>query len=363
MAAALCALIVVVIPAQAAGKAPRSFYGVVAQGKLDRSDFERMGTGRVGVLRVALPWAQIDRTPVPGNYDWSGFDSTVTEAAQQGIAVFPTIYTVPQWVSFVDGCDNPAGDPCAITPPHTELGLSAWRSFLGAAVGRYGPGGLFWTLHPELPRAPIHAWQIWNEQNDPGFFQPRPDVDRYAALLSAASEAIRGQDPIAEIVTGGLARYPLGGHQGGIRATDFLRNLYAHPGIDAAFDGVAIHPYASRLSGVKRQVKGAVRVVRRSGDTEVSIWITEVGWASGGTATSLNRGPEGQARRLGQAFRYFTRVRKRFGIRSVLWYAWRDVSQVDSRCDWCARSGLFPVDSLDRPKPAWASFLGFTGGS
>jgi hypothetical protein len=364
IAAAFAALIAVALPAHAAAAdAPPSFYGVVSQGNLDHGDFARMADGRVGTLRVALPWAQMDPTPVPEDYDWSNFDATVTQATKHGIEVLPTVYTVPQWVSLLEGCDKPPGGPCAITPPHTQLGLAAWRSFLGAAARRYGPGGLFWTLHPELAQSPIRVWQIWNEQNSPGFFQPRPDVDTYVDLLSAASEAIRGQDPGAEIVLGGLFRYPLGGRDGGLRATDFLRQLYAHPGIDAAFDGVAIHPYAGKLLGVKRQVRRVVRVVRGAGDSQAAIWITEIGWASGGKRTPLNRGPEGQAQRLTQAFRYFTRERERLAIRAVLWYAWRDVSEADSRCKWCARSGLFPVGSLAEPKPAWASFLSFTGGA
>ena len=49
------------------------------------------------------------------------------------------------------------------------------------------------------------------------------------------------------------------------------------------------------------------------------------------------------------------------GIRPVLWYAWRDVSTHESRCKWCARSGLFRVDSLV-PKLAWDAFVRFTGG-
>jgi hypothetical protein len=38
------------------------------------------------------------------------------------------------------------------------------------------------------------------------------------------------------------------------------------------------------------------------------------------------------------------------------------VSEADSRCQWCARSGLFRAAALIA-KPAWGSFVGFTGGS
>jgi hypothetical protein len=356
MAAVVCALIAIAIPAPAAGKVPRSFYGVVTQSRLDRADFGRMSRGRVGTLRTTLAWSQIDRSAVPGSYDWSGFDATVGQAARRRIAIFPTAYAVPDWVSLLEGCT----DGCATAPPHTELGLSAWRSFLRAAVRRYGPGGAFWSQHPDLPNTPIRRWQIWNEQNDPGYFT-RPDVDAYAALLRAASEAIHGLDPDAEVILGGMYGYAAPA-KGGIPAADYLRELYGHPGIEAAFDGVAIHPYAGDLEGVKAQVRRAHRIVRAAGDRQASIWISEIGWASGGIPSALNRGRQGQARRLSQAFRYFTRVRTRLGIRAVLWYAWRDVAGPPGYCFWCPSAGLFPVRSLDQPKPAWTSFLSFTGG-
>jgi hypothetical protein len=362
--ATLCAFAAAAVPASAAaGPAPPSFYGVVTQSRLDRADLARMASGEVGTLRVAVPWAQIDPTPVPEDFNWRELDDTVAHAAREGVELLPTVFTVPRWVSLLEGCNGPAEGPCAITPPHTTLGLAAWRDFLAAAARRYGPGGMFWALHPEVPVRPIRTWQIWNEQNSPGFFQPRPDADRYAELVIAASEALRGQDPGAEIVLGGLFRYPLGGRNGGLRATDFMRSLYAHPGVEHHFDGVAIHPYAGRMSGVKRQVRRLIGVVRESGDRQASFWITEVGWSSGGKSTPLNRGLDGQARRLTQSFRWFTRERARLGLRAVLWYAWRDVPEAASRCKWCARSGLFPVGSLNTPKPAWASFVRFTGGS
>ncbi len=359
-AIALCAL---VAPPQAGASAADPFFGVVSQqSRLAESDIERMGAGRVGTLRVALPWTEIDPTPVPGDYDWSHFDAIVGAAARSGIEVLPTAYTVPYWVSQIEGCDGPPGGPCAITPPHTELGLSAWRTFLASAVRRYGPSGVFWAVHPNLPAKPITAWQIWNEENSPGFFQPRPDVGRYAQLVQAASEAIHGQDPDATVVLGGLFRYPLGGRKGGIRATDFLRELYAHPGIEQDFEGVAVHPYAARVHSVAKQVKRVVRVVREAGDQDAGIWITEVGWASGGKRNPLNRGPRGQAHRLRHAFGWFVSHRASLQLKTVLWYAWRDVPMDESRCKWCARSGLFHAGSLV-PKLAWDAFTRFTGGS
>ncbi len=341
---------------------PREFYGVVSQGKLDSRDFQRMGTGRVGTVRVLLDWSEIDPTPLPNDYAWSRFDATVSGAARHGVDVLPTLYSVPRWVSMLERCEGPVYGPCKITPPTTDVGLSAWNSFVAAAVSRYGSGGSFWTLHPELPRHPIEVWQIWNEQNSPGFYQPRPDVADYAQLLDRAADAIRDEDPQADVLLGGMFRYPLRGAKGAIRATDYLARLYQRPGIEADFDGVAVHPYAAKLSGVQRAIARTLKIVAEAGDLGTGLWITEVGWASGGKPNPLNRGLSGQAARLTQAFSWLSANRAALGLRLVAWFAWRDLPLAGSRCAWCARSGLFREGGL-LAKPSWERFMQFTGGS
>lgn len=346
-------------PAPARADGP--VFGVVSQRSLTSADIARMATGRVGMLRVMLDWSVVDSPATPGGYDWSAFDPIVAAAARQDVPVLPVIYTVPQWVSVLEGCD---GEDCARTPPHTTAGLYAWRAFLANAVRRYGPDGIYWATHPEVPKRPLRVWQIWNEQNDPGFFKPRPDVGRYADLFGAAAAAIHGQDRAAEVILGGMCCYPLHGRQGGIQLTEFLRRLYEDPDVATAIDGVAIHPYGQRMRGVEHQVETTAAVVRQfAPDPQTPLWITETGWSSGRAPHPLNRGPRGQARRLRQAFGYFRREGDRLGIRAVLWYAWRDVPRAQRICNWCSQSGLFPVASLDRPKPAWDAFVSFTGGS
>jgi hypothetical protein len=339
---------------------PRAFYGVVPQTKVGDRDFQRMRAGRLGTVRYPLAWTEIDASSLPGDYDWSSFDAVVAGASRQRINVLPTAYSVPLWLARLEGCDGPQW-ACTITPPQSEFGLGEWRAFLAAAVRRYGPGGEFWALHPEIPPRPIRAWQIWNEPNSRATYQPHPDVVRYGELVTAAAEAIRGIDPGAEILLGGLWKYPMADRQGGITGSTFLAQLYELPGISAAFDGIAIHPYAARMVGVKAQVRRMVGIARAAGDADVATWITELGWASGGGAHPLNRGPAGQARRLEQAFSWLAANRRQLGLRLVAWYAWRDRVERELRHEWWARAGLFRDERLD-PKPAWESMISLTGG-
>jgi hypothetical protein len=100
--------------------------------------------------------------------------------------------------------------------------------------------------------------------------------------------------------------------------------------------------------------------MQQAGDGQTGLWITEIGWASAGVEHPLNRGPKGQAKRLRQSFKYFTRLRGRLGIQTVDWYAWRDANSSAGVCEWCPKAGLFTKTLV--PKPSWDAFTSFTGG-
>ena len=340
-------------PATAAA-APETFFGVVPQGPLSEEEFERMGEGRVGTLRVALPWTNIDPTPEE-DYDFSSTDGTVLGAARNGIQVLPLLYGTPTWdAQELDGHD--CVDDCPTHAPVSEEALQAWQEFVTAAINRYGPEGTLWEENPDVEPVPIHSWQIWNEQNSSTFWKPRPDQAAYAELVDAAEKAIHAEDEHASVVLGGMFGTPPDGET----AWSFLRQLYEIEGPEGSFDAVAAHPYAAHMEKVRSQVELIRDEVERADDTDAALWITEIGWASSGPDVPLNRGPEGQAEELESAFEYFLERRERWNIAGVTWYSWRDTSDMGI-CDWCGGSGLFPVDSLE-PKPSWEAFTALTGG-
>jgi hypothetical protein len=356
--AALVAILCALGAGTATAKPPRTFYGVVPQAPLTASDYQQMGAGNVGILRIALLWPAVDPSALPTDSDWSQYDQVVRQAAEQGIEVLPDVYETPGWVSQMDNCK---GADCVHAPPQSTLSVAAWQSFLTEAVNRYGPKGSFWAAHPEIPKVPIHDWQIWNEQNSPTYYSPKPNVGDYAKLLTESSKAIKAADPSATVILGGMFGTPGGGHDpDAISAWSFLGQLYARDGIKDSFDGVALHPYSQSMRGIKYQVRKVRKVMQQAGDGQTGLWITEIGWASGGVRNPLNRGLKGQAKRLKQSFAYFTRLRGRLGIQTVDWYAWRDANTSAGLCEWCPKAGLF-TKTLD-PKPSWRAYLNFTGG-
>lgn len=361
LAAAAAAAIAALAFAAAASAAPRSFYGVMPQRPLTVEDFDRMGQAKVGTLRFEIPWAAIDPGPEGDDLDWTGVDMIVRHSAENGVRLLPFVYSTPIWVAELDE-QTCSQEGCLANPPRGPEALAAWRDFLAAAVDRYGPQGEFWSENPDLRRLPIRTWQLWNEQNSPSFFRPRPNVKAFARLLEAGHDAITSRDRGAKIVLGGMFGTPLGGARPGISSWKFLRKLYKRKGAARHFDGVAAHPYAGRFNKVIAQVDLLRREMKRAGDRRTKLWITELGWASSGPPSPLNLGRKGQARKLRRAFRYFGRKRRKLKVKTVIWYSWRDNVDADAGlCPWCPFTGL--LDEGLGAKPSLRAFTKLTGGS
>jgi polysaccharide biosynthesis protein PslG len=365
LAAAGAAVVAIVLASSGSGsepeEVPRSFYGIVSQTPLTAEDFERMGEGGVGTLRIVLSWVAIEPVPGGGEFDFSSVDPLVLAAADEGIEVLPFFYGTPEWAAVeLDGRGSCDGD-CGPFAPQSQAALAAWGEFVGAAVDRYGPDGELWAENPDHPAQPIRTWQIWNEQNSATFFKPEPSIPQYVDLLEASERAIHEHDPGAEIVLGGMFGTPPDAGEQADTAWEYLRELYATEGVAELFDGVASHPYAANLTNVESQLELLRDELVSAGDSEAGLWVTELGWASSGPDHPLNRGPEGQAERLTEAFELLLDRRSEWNVEGVAWYSWRD-ARGPGLCDWCGGSGLFAEDSLE-PKPSWDAYTEFTGGS
>jgi polysaccharide biosynthesis protein PslG len=354
---ALAAIAIALTAPAAQGAIPRSFWGIGSQTALDDAALDRMGQGQVGTLRHAIFWSITDPSPAAGDEDWSSVDPIVAGAARNGVEILPFFFGTPAWVA--QGLDGRNCQPvkCGTFAPKKKAALEAWKTYLGAAVDRYGPNGTFWTDNPTLPKLPFRTYQIWNEMNSTTFYKPKASPKQYAKLLSASAEAIRAKDPAAEIVLGGMAQ--LAGSRKAVEASEYLKDFYKVAGVEDDFDGVAIHPYGASVDKISSQVELFRKVMKQAGDSGASLWVTEIGAGSATGGNPLNRGKQGQAQLLTKAFKYFRKSRNKHNIESLIWFSWMD-SKV-SICEWCKTSGLFKKDL--RPKPAWNAFTKFTGGS
>jgi hypothetical protein len=310
-------------PAGAAERrVPQGWLGVTVDGPLspaDDAEWDRMAASGVESVRAAFRWFLIQ--PQPQVTDFTTTDAVVTAAARRGIAVQPVVEQAPGWAAKRPGdLSSPPRDPAVV------------KAFLATLVGRYGPAGTFWAEHPELPRLPIRAWQIWNEPNHIGVWSEQPYARSYVRTLRAAAAGVRGADPGATVVLAGLVN----------RSWLALRELY-RAGAHGSFDAVAIHPYTRKPRNVLRLVKLARREMRRRGDGRLPIWLTELSWPAANTRSARAKvrrrfgfevSPAGQAVRLGRALGLLSAARKRLRIGRVSWYTWLSSEAGPSSFDW-----------------------------
>jgi hypothetical protein len=275
-----------------------------------RDALARQHEAGVELIRQPFSWADFVREP-------QRFDDFVGAAADAGIRVLPVLI----------GSKGEGG----MKPPDDPARFAGWAALL---VQRYGPAGSFWKEHPQTPKLPITSWQVWNEPNIKAWWAPAPDPAAYADLLRRTGESIHKVDPKAEIVAAGLPNSHLG-----MPAPEFLADVLK---AGAPFDTAAVHPYASTPDGVVSHVEAIKRVV---GD-KAKVWVTEVGWGTGGKPGPLTVPPARQADYLRQTV---TKLRA-LGVRGVVVFQWRDPKPFAGRRPiWPYYAGLISDDGTAKP--------------
>jgi hypothetical protein len=326
-------------PAAGAAASADPFHGVVPQGPTTERDVQRMAAGGAESVRIGFAWWALE--PGPGQFQWEATDAVVLKAARRGITVLPSVSGTAPW----------AGEDAASPPIFTLEQRAAWSAFLGQLVARYGPGGTIWQ-GVDAPR-PIRVWQIWNEPNFPRFYRPEPSPRGYARLIELSAGALRGADPGAKVMLGGVAPVI-----SGPRPQHFMGELYEVPGIKRHFDFVALHPYARGVGRLAAQVRRMRAAMARARDGRTPLAITEMGWASKRSPGTLEggatRGPRGQARMVTRAYDMVERHRREWRLDSAYWFAWQDSPEPELRCSFCQYAGLFDVEG--RPKPSWRAY-------
>jgi hypothetical protein len=339
------ALSLVVVPV-ARGYLPPGFIGVSPQSPASSSDFELMREAGITSVRLPLNWIAIEpRSPRLAKPDWDGFDHEVALAAESGIRIMPFVTASPEWVA-------PAP---TVLPVNSALQRSAWASFLRQAVERYGPRGSFWEDNAELPFLPIRRWEIWNEENIVSFAE-RPDPVGFATLLRISGRTLHRADPGAKVILGGLFGRPLQ-IPPNVGSGDFLSRVYRARRVKPYFDGVALHPYVARARAMGAQLANLRRIMRVHHDASTPIYITELGWGSDSGPTRWERGLQGQANQLSQAFEMISAKRLSWHIGGAWWFTWTDEG---GSCQFCHSAGL--LTAKRSAKPSWYRFNAWTGG-
>ena len=189
-------------------------------------------------IRTDFDWRICQKEP-GGPFDFSRYDRVVDDAAARGVSILPILCAPPRWA-------RPVQDH-----------LDAWRAFVRETALHF--------------KGRISVYEIWNEENHPGFW-PNPNAADYLSALRAAFEEIRAADSAARVCFGGTAGAD----------SNFIDAAY-RAGAKDFFDILAIHPYCAPqppeffLDEALGRICG---VMARHGDAKKPLWITEMGWAT-----------------------------------------------------------------------------------
>lgn len=327
--------------------------GVVTGPPVETGDLDRMRSAKIRTARIIFSWDAIEterRTGAGcGSAEYGGFDrydDQVLDASRRGIEILPIIFDSPGY----------AGGRSHRMPSTKSRAIEDYKCFLRALVHRYGPGG--GLVRQTGAAKPITEWQIWNEPNLP-IYTPsgKPDPQEYARFVKITSNEITRIDRRATIVLGGMPEKSLRG----VSSKRFLTSFYRVKGIERKFDVLALHPYAKNAKGVEGSLTRLRDLLRRVGDGNRVIWLTEVGYATDGPKGHfLVDSEKGQAQKLASTLRFLKKNQDRYNVGTVHWFRWRDQATYAEDTEvWPDYAGLYREDGS--PKPSCHEFRDFKG--
>lgn len=207
-------------------------------------------------IRLGLHWERME--PSPGQWQWTDFDRLMQVIEEEQLK--PLIYMVgsaPFATSAPTGVSNPDQYP----PTNPQLFANS-----------------FVTLANRYPYA--SAWQVWNEQNIPPFWQPAENPLQYQQLLESSLTALASARPDATQVIGGHAYYSQMPVRGGLMLEAMIQLGSIKPDRVTAY-----HPYSQEPEGDVRGTGDFIanasmvnQYLRHYGSGP--IWATEFGWSS-----------------------------------------------------------------------------------
>jgi hypothetical protein len=211
-------------------------------------------------VRILMPWAGIQ--PDPNTWNWGQVDLMVDAANARGLGVLGILNSSPGWAT--------AGGTLPFAGPPTDM--ATYGNYAAAVADRY--------------RGRVAAYEVWNEPNAIMFWQtgPKgPDAELFTELLKTAYPRIKGADPGATVVAGGLGPV-IDFFSFTVNPVKFVERMYA-AGAKGNFDALAFHPYlftskfsaGNFVNSPMNLVKGMRAAMVNNGDGGKKIWATEYG--------------------------------------------------------------------------------------
>ncbi len=298
---------------------------------LHADDSELQASRALGAQSVVQVFAWSEIEPTRGEFHWQYTDWLVRAAEYYHLRVIARLDKTPGWATSA---------PTALDAPPNQL--SDYGDFVAQVAARY--------------RGRIAAYVIWNEPNLAREWGNRPpDPAAYAALLRSSAERIRAIDPMARIVSAGLA--PTNDHAADAMDDRDCRRARAAAGARAAFDILGAHPYGfANPPDDPRAAHAGLNFLRlldlrdilvANGDAAKPVWVTEFGYTTDAAETQVTE--EEQAQFTPRAYE-IAREQMPFVQFFTLWNL--------ARSGPSDQTGYSLLRAAGSPKPAYATVRG-----
>jgi hypothetical protein len=212
----------------------------------NRASLERLASemqeAGVSILRMDFLWEDIE--PRQGEFAFERYDTIVDIMAQHHIQILGLLDYCAGWASDTGQWNNPPRDNQLLV------------RYASKVIEHY--------------KGKITYWELWNEPDSPVYWLNQDGLVRYCGLLRDVYTAAKKANPGCKILNGGFSQAPLS-----------ISRLYDN-GAKDFFDILNIHIFATpfdtaAIASVKANVAFAQKIMKRNGDGDKKLWITEIG--------------------------------------------------------------------------------------
>lgn len=273
--------------------------------------------------QIGIRWSRIDVSwelieTAQDVFFWTTYDSVVNTLRNAGHHILATVGFTPAWAT--------AGGTGDIFDPPADF--ADWEDFLTTLVARY--------------KDRVTHWELWNEPDLPGAYSG--NSASYAQLLSRGYDAVKAEDPTANVLFGGLARAG-----GGVNMDLFTEAMddATYPCVNK-FDVANWHDYGSRSNMLTNYTYLQDEMASRS-IVGRPTWCTEFGYPSDiakQTHLGFQNGEPSQAEWLANKAAYLLGD---LGVERVFWFTARDDAEFGATFE---KHGLI-TDTTHVPRQAF----------